>query len=139
MFSSEGLDLKVKRDNLEMKVNGWTMWTKKTILSSRILYPISLSNGLEAVLAKECLESHQCMSTSYTQIPLSVSLLCLNQQHSCYWPSQTFSQWNRLSSTFINKHPLTTYSIIVKADGTGAIMVTMDFYISIFSQRPLEP
>lgn len=100
---------------------------KKTILSSRILYPISLSNGLEAVLAKEHLGRHRCTSISYAQIPLRVSSLCLNQQHSCYRPSQDFSQWNRLSSTFINKLLLTAYSVIVKADGTGAVMVTTGF------------
>ena len=99
----------------------------KTILSSRILYSISLSNGLEAVLAKEHLGRHQYTSTSYTQIPPSVSSLCLNQQHACYWPSQDFSQGDRLSSTFLNKLPLRAYSVIVKADGTGAIMVTTDF------------
>ena len=100
---------------------------RKTILSSRILHPISLSNGLEAVLAKEHLGRHQCTSTSYTQIPPSLSSLCLNQQHACYRPSQDFSQGDRLSSTFINKLPLTAYSVIVKADGTGAVMVTTDF------------
>lgn len=54
-------------------------------------------------------------------------IITLNQQHSCYRPSQNFSQGNRLSSTFINKLPLAAYSAIVKADGAGAVMVTTDF------------